>query len=81
MLTAKTSSKGQIVIPKELRDHLGITPGTLVQLTLAKGQIEVRPLPDDPIAALRGSLKGRPSLANKLIKEHRNEVRKNAKRT
>lgn len=80
MLTAKTSSKGQIVIPKELRDRLGITPGTLVQLKLAKGKIEVRPLPDDPIAALRGSLRGQPSLANKLIKEHQSEVRKDAKR-
>ena len=53
----------------------------LTAKTSSKGQIEVRPLSVDPIAELRGSLKGRPSLANKLIKEHRNEVKKDAKQT
>lgn len=80
MQTAKTSSKGQIVIPKPMRDQLGIKPGARVELKLADRLIEIRPLPEDPVREIRGSLKGRPSLADRLIKEHRQEVKRDAKR-
>ena len=80
MPTVKTSSKGQIVIPKEIRDQLGVKPGSLVELKFVNGHIVIRPLPQDPVAALRGSLRGGPSLASKLIKEHQREVRRDVKR-
>ncbi len=80
METARTSSKGQIVIPKGIRDKVGLKPGTLVEVRSANGHIEIVPLPQDSIKALRGSLKARKSLATHLIKEHRQEVKKDGKR-
>jgi len=80
METARTSSKGQIVIPKGIRDKVGLKPGTLVEIRQANGHIEIVPLPKDPIKALRGAFEGRKSLASQLIKEHRLEVKKDAKR-
>jgi AbrB family looped-hinge helix DNA binding protein len=80
MQTARISSKGQIVIPKHIRDKVGLKPGSLVDVKIANEHIELIPLPEDPIKALRGSLKSRKSLASQLIKEHRREVRQDAKR-
>jgi AbrB family looped-hinge helix DNA binding protein len=80
MEIARISSKGQIVIPKEIRDKVGLKPGTLVEVRLANKHIEIVPLPEDPIQAIRGSLKAPTSLANQLIKEHRREVQRDAKR-
>jgi AbrB family looped-hinge helix DNA binding protein len=34
MLTVKTSTKGQVVIPVEIREKLGIKPGQLVKLSI-----------------------------------------------
>ena len=80
METARTSSKGQIVIPKEIRDKVGLKPGSLVEVRLANKHIEIVPLPEDPIKALRGALKAKKSLAGELLKEHRREVRHDAQR-
>lgn len=80
MYTAKTSIKGQIVIPKPLRDRLGIKPGTTVELIPEQGRLQLRALPDDPITAIRGSLKGGPSLAKQLMREHREDVRRARRR-
>ena len=80
MYTAKTSVKGQIVIPKPLRDRLGIKPGTTVELIPEQGRLQLRALPEDPIAAIRGSLKGGPSLAKQLIREHKEDVRRARRR-
>ncbi len=80
MQTARTSSKGQIVIPKHIRDKVGLKPGSLVEVKLANDHIEIIPLPGDPIKAFRGALIGRKSFAGQLIKEHRREVRQDAKR-
>jgi AbrB family looped-hinge helix DNA binding protein len=40
----KITSKGQVTIPKELRDELGFLPGTEVEFVAEKGQIEIRKL-------------------------------------
>jgi AbrB family looped-hinge helix DNA binding protein len=80
MRTAKTSPKGQVVIPKEMRDRLGMKPGSLVEITLTQEGVEIRPLPENPITALRGSVPGAASLATKLMKEHRREVERDARR-
>jgi len=73
MPIVKTSTKGQIVIPKEIREQLGITPGTRIFFRIVDNHAEITPLPDDAITALRGILKGGPSLANELLIERKRD--------
>ena len=67
MPVVKTSTKGQIVIPKEIREQLGITPGKKVLLRVVGKHAEITPLPDDSIKAMRGIIKGGRSLAKELL--------------
>lgn len=56
MTSVTVSPKYQIVIPKEIRESMGIVPGQKVQITSYQGRIEVIPL--KPIKEMRGFLKG-----------------------
>ena len=51
------SVKGQTVIPKEIREALGLKPGTVLAWTLRDGAVSLRPLPEDPIGFSIGALK------------------------
>jgi len=73
MAIVKTSSKGQVVIPKEIRKLLGITPGKRLLFRVVDNHAEITPLPDDPIAAVRGALKGGKSLAKELLAERKKD--------
>ena len=42
-LRARTSTKGQVVIPKEVRDLLGIAPGDEVVFELGDNEAKIRP--------------------------------------
>jgi AbrB family looped-hinge helix DNA binding protein len=48
---AKVDSKGRIVLPQELRERLGITPGTEVEIHEEDGKAVVEP-EDDPQAII-----------------------------
>lgn len=74
MHTMNVLSKGQIVIPAEIRHRYGIKPGTPVEIREVGDHLELYLLPSDPIAAFRGSLKTADSLAEHLIEEHRQDV-------
>jgi AbrB family looped-hinge helix DNA binding protein len=76
MSVVKTSSKGQIVIPVEIRRKLGIKPGQRVNLTLIEDKAVITPLPQDPIRALRGVLKGEPSMTKDLLRERKEEMKR-----
>ena len=76
MVIVKTLAKGQIVIPAAVRRQLGIEPGSVLEMTVVENHLELRPLPRDPVAAFRGSLAKRPSLALALVEEHREEVKR-----
>ena len=39
-MTLKVDSVGRVMIPKAIRDALGIQPGYLVKLTIEKGDVE-----------------------------------------
>jgi AbrB family looped-hinge helix DNA binding protein len=80
MAVVKTYAKGQIIIPKELRDALGIRPGKRLSLKLVNDHMEVRPLPDDPIEHLTGIFKDVPqSMAEDLLKERAQDDRDDKK--
>jgi AbrB family looped-hinge helix DNA binding protein len=48
---AKVDSKGRIVLPQEVRERLGITPGTEVEVREEDGKAVVEP-EDDPEAII-----------------------------
>lgn len=57
MTTAVTvSPKFQVVIPKEIRESMGIFSGQKIQVLLYKNRIELIPL--KPMKEMRGFLKG-----------------------
>ena len=58
MITATVSEKGWVVIPKSLRDKYGIKKGDKVAIVEGEGLLKIIPMPDDPIAAGWGMLKG-----------------------
>ena len=66
--------KGQIILPKKIRDKLGIKPGTVVSVKLVDDHAEIRPLPNDPIEFLTGILKDHPgSMAKELVEERKRD--------
>jgi AbrB family looped-hinge helix DNA binding protein len=42
---SRITSKGQVTIPKEIRERLGLLPGTEVEFTERNGEARVRRLP------------------------------------
>ncbi len=55
---SKVTTKGQIVIPKKIREKYGISPSTLIRWIEKKDGILMVPDTEDPIVAARGMLKG-----------------------
>jgi AbrB family looped-hinge helix DNA binding protein len=59
MATITISSKFQVVIPKEVRDKLHLTPSQRLQVVEKGGVITL--VPEVPLKSLRGALKGMPT--------------------
>jgi len=77
MTISKATSKGQVIIPAELRKKFNIIKGTRISIEEGQGRvILLRPLPDDPISASRGMLKGKTSLTRALLKDRREEAKR-----
>jgi len=72
MAIATVSSKGWIVIPKEIRDRFGIKPGDKVQV-IDYGGIYIVPALKDPAKQMRGMFKNGPSLTEALLQDRREE--------
>jgi AbrB family looped-hinge helix DNA binding protein len=73
-MVVRVSSKGQLVIPKEIRDALGIRPGTEVSVELVGHKIILEPVePTSPIDALYGRFSGTDFLSD-LEVEHQHEL-------
>ncbi len=67
-MTYKVGPKGQVVIPKAIRDRLGISPGDEVMVERDGREVRIRLMADDAearrsrIQALRGISAGAPGL-------------------
>src|SRR5580658_5805072 len=73
------SSKGQIVIPANLRKRYGLTEGTTVVFHEDRGRLVLAPSNHQAIYALQGSLAAFP-LEQDLAKERRAEQKREDKR-
>jgi len=73
--TSKVTSKGQIVIPKKIREKYGIHPSTSIRWIEKKEGILMVPDAEDPIIAARGMLKG-----SGVLKAYLKEKEKDKKR-
>ena len=54
MVMAKVTSKGQVTIPKEIREALGLETGDRVLFALEGDKAVVAPAGKRPLSALRG---------------------------
>ncbi len=59
-MEATLAERGQVVIPKAIRDQMGLTPGTLLTFTVEGGKLVVRKKVDDAFSRARGILKLEP---------------------
>jgi len=76
MAIVRTSTKGQVVIPGEIRKRLGLKAGRKLSVRLTEdGKIELTPVPLEPSAAFCGIYKKGKSLTAILLREHRQEIK------
>ena len=70
------SSKGQVVIPAELREQLGLEKGTPATWSEERGKLVLTPITKQRLHEIRGFLKpapGAPSMLDDLLAERERE--------
>jgi AbrB family looped-hinge helix DNA binding protein len=80
----KMSTKGQLVIPRQIRKVLNLQPGTELEIKLDENKIVLTPLAERQsfeaiLDSLYGSLAGEP-LLEMLEEEHRWEIARDEER-
>lgn len=55
-MKATLAERGQVTIPKAIRDRLGLTAGSVLDFELEGGRLVARKVVDDPVEELRGCL-------------------------
>jgi AbrB family looped-hinge helix DNA binding protein len=68
------SSKGQLVIPKDVREALKIKPKQKILLKRLKDRVELMPLPENPVEAFCGVFEKGPSFTDALLTERKKEL-------
>lgn len=78
-MTYKVGIKGQVVLPKAIRERVGINPGDEVTVVEKSGVVQIRKALPGPaereaiIASLRGALADEHSLTTALERDRRAE--------
>jgi len=70
------SSKGQVVIPAELREQLGLEKGTAATWTEERGRLVLTPIAESFLDEMQGCLKpgpGQPSVFEASLQERERE--------
>jgi AbrB family looped-hinge helix DNA binding protein len=65
------SVRGQTVIPRHIREELGITPATRLEWKVKNGVIIILPIPSDPVQSAVGILEGRGLSTSDLLAERK----------
>jgi AbrB family looped-hinge helix DNA binding protein len=70
-MNTSVSSKGQITLPRFMREALGLKAGSKVSLSLEEGELRLRPAPVGTARRLAGSLRryAKPGTA-RSIRDH-----------
>jgi len=69
------STKGQLVIPSEMRISLGIEPGTRIAVTQDGSRIVLETVSEELVDKTRGLFSGKASLSNELKRQRRQKDR------
>ncbi|NOZ68510.1 MAG: AbrB/MazE/SpoVT family DNA-binding domain-containing protein [Deferribacteres bacterium] len=80
MAIVKTSAKGQVVIPRQEREKLGIKPGSKVIVEIVNDHIEIHPLPEKPVEYFCGIFREGSSLTEALLRERKGDLEREEKR-
>jgi AbrB family looped-hinge helix DNA binding protein len=75
--SSKVTSKGQIVIPKKIREKYGIRPSSSIHWIEKEEGILMVPDSDDPIISARGMLQGAGLLKAFMTEKEREKEREN----
>ena len=59
VMKSVVAERGQVTIPKPLRDKLGIRPGTALEFTAKDGALVARKAATDPVSEVFGCLGGK----------------------
>lgn len=76
--TVKVGPKGQVVIPKRLREEIGIRPGEQVQVSRAGDEVRVRRVLS--LAELEGIFADGPGGTADIEEAHRRELEREERR-
>lgn len=82
MAVVRLSSKGQLVIPKAIRDALGLKRGSMCRMGIEDARLVVEPVPMDEKVEWRrwrGRIRGTGAVQAHL-REHRREITRDASR-
>ncbi|MCC6237870.1 MAG: AbrB/MazE/SpoVT family DNA-binding domain-containing protein [Dehalococcoidia bacterium] len=70
----KVSRKGAVVIPRAIRERLGVREGCEVLVSEHDGGVSITLVPENPVEFWHGRFRGEHGASRALVEEHRREV-------